>query len=477
MMKIMSLVRKIARNTAIHIAGRIVSLGISFATIGIVARHLHPEGMGNYTTTIAFLQVFGIVVDMGLYIILLTKISENPPNLRDLVNNIFTLRLLSAILFLGIAPLLVFLFPYPPVVKEGVAIAVFYFLFTTMSQLLSGLFQKNFRTDRIVIADITGRLVQLAITLLIIQREGGLQGILLALVVGSLVQLSLLILFTHRFIRLRLQFNRVIWKEVMKQAWPIAIAIGFNLVYFKADTLILAHFRSQEEVGIYGVPYRILEVLIAFPAMFAGLVTPSLTKHYREGRIQNFQNVFQRSFDALAVAAIPMMVGTLIVAERSIVAMFGREYTVSASLLKILIVATGMIFVGNLFGNTVVAINRQRTILKAYAANAILSIIGYLIFIPRYSYFGAAWMTVLSEFFITVSTVFLVLRTTKIRLNLAVLAKAILSTLIMGSLLWVFQGLPLLLWIGVGVAIYGVTLYLFRGIPKEVIQEILAIKS
>ena len=118
----MSYTRKIAHNTIIQIVGKTVSTIIGVIVIGMLTRYLGEGGFGQYTTVMAFLQLFGVLVDMGLYIILVKKLSEPNADQSAVASNIFTLRLTSAIIFLGLAPAVALFFPYPELVKWGILI-------------------------------------------------------------------------------------------------------------------------------------------------------------------------------------------------------------------------------------------------------------------------------------------------------------------------------------------------------------------
>ena len=469
--------RKIAHNTIIQIAGKAVSTTIALVVASIMFRYLGREGYGNFTTAVVFLQFFGIVVDMGLYIILITKISEPDADTNSLVSNIFTIRLISAIIFLGIAPLLVLLFPYPTIVKMGVAIVSLSFLFITLNQVLMGVFQKNLRMNRVTIAEVAGRLVLLVGTYLAIHFEQSLATIFTIVVLGSFTNFLLTFLLVRKFVRIRLRFDFPLWKKIMKDAYPIALAILFNLVYFKADTLILSLLKPQEHVGIYGAPYKILEVLTTFPAMFAGLAIPVLTAAYAAQDMERFKRVLRKAFDFLALVAIPMSVGTYFIAKPVMLFIAGDEFSASIRVLQILIVATSIIFMGNLFGHTIVVIKKQKQILWAYAAIAVISVIGYLILIPKYSYIGAASMTVVSELLITIAAAFVVYRAVKVGPSFVLFGKAIIASAVMGVVLYFMQGYNFVLMMAAGTVVYLGILLLLRGFNKEIIREIIALKS
>ncbi|NIP32468.1 oligosaccharide flippase family protein, partial [Candidatus Saccharibacteria bacterium] len=295
----MSLSKKIAWNTFVQVAGKAVSTLIGIIVVAAMARYLGKEGFGGYTTIIAFLQIFGILVDFGLTLMTVQMISERPDDKEyndKLLSNIFTLRLVSAILFLGLAPIIAIVFPYPLIVKYGIALTSLSFLFISLNQLLVGVFQKNLRMDRTAISEVVGRLALLAGVFLFIYLDRGLLAIMLAVVVGSFVNFLVSLIFVRRYARVDLAFNWPIWAKAISRAWPIGISIAFNLIYFKADAVILSVYRSQAEVGLYGAPYRVLEILISFPFMFIGVLMPFFVRYWTEKNPEEFKKLMQTSF-------------------------------------------------------------------------------------------------------------------------------------------------------------------------------------
>jgi len=469
----MSYTRKIAHNTIIQIIGKTVSTIIGIVVIGMLTRYLGESGFGQYTTIMAFLQFFGVLVDMGLYVVLVKKISEANADEEKISSTIFTLRLISAIVFLGLAPLIVLWFPYPSIVKWGVLITSISFLAITLNQLLTGIFQKHLRIERVTIAEVAGRIILLIGTFLAIRAHLSLLWVMAVVSAGSAINFVMLYYFSRQFVRLRWRWDTAVIREVIHDAWPIALSIAFNLVYFKADTIILSLFKSQADVGVYGAAYKVLEVLTTFPAMFAGLILPLLAGAWAAMDRERFSRVLGKAIDAMSMVALPLIVGTFFLAQ-PVMNLIAPEFRDSGSLLQILIIATGIIFLGNIFGSAVVAVNRQRTMMWLYLLVAIISLTGYLVFIPRYSYFGAAWMTVVSESLVTISAALIVLVSTKTRLSLKVFGKSLIATAIMAASLQLLHSQHWVLMIGVGAAVYFAALYLFKAVSKETIKEVMS---
>lgn len=473
----MSLTQKIAKNTAWQMGGKILGLALSLVAAAITMRYLSTQGLGQYSTILAFLQIFGIVMDFGLYIVLIKKISTLNAETDKLVNNIFTLRVISGVIFLGLAPVIVLFFPYAPIVKIGVLLTTLFYLGISLNQLLSAIFQKFLATYWIALGEFFGKLALLLSTILFIYLQLNLLWIMLALVIGSLVNFGINFFASQKYFKLRLMFDFKIWKEILHEAWPIAISITFSLIYFKGDMVIMSLFRSEAEVGLYGAPYKILEVLVSFPAMFVGLVLPLLTAAWQEKRLVDFRKSLQKAFDFLMIFTLPMLIGGSVLAKPIILLVCGADFLASVPLMQILIWATAEIFLGTLFTYLVVAVDRQKQMIWGYGFVALSSIAAYFLLIPRWSYFAAAGITVYSELAVLLISFVLVWQATKVAPKFLTSFKSAAASLVMGGVLWLAQDANLFFSLCLGGLVYFISLYLFKGISLAQIKEIVTLKQ
>ena len=468
----MSLTRKIALNSAIQIAGKVVSTGFGLLVIGMLTRSLGPAAFGRYAVALAFLQVFGVLVDLGLYIVLLQKLSADEANAEGWASTAFTLRLITATGFLVLAPLVALLTHYPGDVKQAIAIATISTFAVTVNQVLVGIFQKALQMHRVAIAELAGRIVLLVSTYLVIHSHPTVPWVMVTVAAGSVANVLLSFILSRGIIRIRLRLDREKVRIIFREGWPVALSIAFNLVYFKADTLILARTRPDADVGLYASAYKVLEVLTTFPAMFAGLLTPLLASAHAAQDKPRFQQVLQRAVDTIGLLAIPLAVGTGFVAIQVMRLVGGSAYVAAAPALTILMVATSCIFFGNLFANAVVAVGAQRRMLWAYAIVAVGSLTGYLIAIPRAGIQGAAWMTLASELAIALTGIILILRVTQAKLQWSRLARTLLACVPMVIILYLTPSLSLFPRLLLGAAGYIVGLFLTGTFPTAIVREL-----
>lgn len=473
----MSLSVKVAHNTLIQITSKIGTSLIGIAVIAIITRYLGQNGFGQYTTILTFLSFFGIIADLGLTLVTTQMVSQPDIDKSKVLSNLFGLRLVTATIFLGLAPLIVFFFPYGMIIKLGVAVTTLSFYFISLNQIFIGLFQKELRMDKAVISEIISKAFLLAGTIIAVKLNYGLLGIMLALTVSAAVNFALNFLFSLSFAKISIRFDKEVWADIMKRSWPLALTIFFNLLYLKTDTLILSLIKSQAEVGIYGAAYRVIDLLITVPFMFAGLILPIMTAAWAKNNIESFKSILQKSFDVMIIIALPMIVGTQFVATRVMTLVAGTDFALSGTILKILIIAASVVFIGTIFSHAIIAINRQKTLIWPYFFTSITALAGYLIFIPIYSYYGAAWVTIYSETIITIFTIYLLWKHTKLLPKFTVFLKSSAASLLMAIVLYIVSSTydNLFITITAGTFSYVLFLYLMRGLNFISFRELLSL--
>lgn len=494
----MELRRKIAQNTAVQTLGKVLGTFLSLISAGIVFRLLGDEGFGQYTTIMGFLQIFGTLMDFGLYITLVKRYSDISDSSSPVVNTIFTLRVLSGVVFLGSAPLFaLFINLFSPIYSGrliiGMLLALGFYFFISLNQLLSVIFQKHLQSRRIAIGEFIGKLALLITTATVAWLHWGLYAVLITMVISSGINCAILFFSARKYVHLRFHWDRALIREIFHETWPIALSIVFVQLYFKGDIVFLTFFHTSEAaIGWYGAPYKILEVLVTFPAMFVGLVLPVVTKAWHQKDLPRFQDLVQKSFDALALIAIPMVGGTLVLAPQIMRLLAGVDFTNSTHILQILIFATAAIFMATLFGYLVVAIDRQRFMTMGYGFVALTSLVLYTVIIPRFSIIGAAWVTVYSEITVLIIGIWTVLRYGKIRLGMMTSVKAVVATVAMYVVLTatvtsigafingllpntaesVRAGLHLAILVPFGGLVYGVVLIAIRGLRLQELKQL-----
>ena len=468
----MTLNQSIAKNSLVQLVGKLASLVLGLISVAVMTRYLGLENFGYYTTAIAFLQFFGIIVDFGLSLTTVQMISKPGADVSKTMNAIMTLRVISALIFLTLAPIVILFFPYDPLIKLGVLITVESFFAATLIQTMSGVFQKNLKMTEVTIAEVAGRLVLVGGIVAAALLHGSILWVFAFISIASTVNLAVLWKFSRKYVDWRWQTDKAVWKEVWRRTWPIAISITFNLIYLKTDTIILSLVRSQSEVGLYGATYRVIDILTMLPAVYMGIILPLASNYFQANNFIELKKILQRAFDALMIFAVPIVVGTYLIARPLMVFIAGSAFAPSGDILKVLIWASAAIFGTSLWGYALIAVEKQRTMTWAYGTAAFLTFAGYLYFIPKFGYWGAAWMTVFSEVLIMIWSAIVLHRAIKFFPSLKIFLKAIPAALIMAAALYFLPQWHVFFQLLISGMIYFPLLYLFGGFEKETVMAI-----
>ncbi|MFH1461172.1 MAG: oligosaccharide flippase family protein [Patescibacteria group bacterium] len=463
--------RRIIYNTIVSGGARILGLALSLIVIGFITRYLGQEGFGYYSTILAFLYFFTVLADLGLYSICLREISRPQADQVKIASNAFTLRFMAGFFIFALAPLVIYFFPYPIEVKQGVLIGAVGFWLMSNQQVLVGVFQKYLRVDKVALAESLGRLFQLGLIILFIKQGLGFLFIVSAVAGGALINFLLVFWFSQKYIPISFQFDFNFWRRLLKESLPLALAIVFTMIYFKIDTIMLSLMKPAADVGIYNLAYKFLESLLFFPVMFVGLIMPLMSKYAFSAK-RKFQEITQRTLDILLIFIIPMIIGTIFLSRKIVVLIAGRDFILSAGVLNVLIVATGIIFLGVLFSNMIIALNKQKALIYIYGAGVIVNLGANLIAIPKYSYYGAAGTTLLTELLVTGLMLVVLYWSFKKIPSFKLIFKSFLAVLAMALLLFFLSDWSLFILIFLGSLAYFVFLYLMGGISR---QQILAL--
>ncbi len=480
----MSLARRIASNTLIQIVGRIITTATALVVVGALTRYLGVASYGEYTTIFAYVSFFGVLADFGFFWIMLREISKEGADESSIVSNVLTLRTVLGIVVFGLGYLIALGIPqYSPQVQTGIGIIALAWLWLALNSTFVGVFQRHLRMEQAVLTDILGRVVVLGGVLWIIAQGGTLPQILWVFVVGNLLNFLASLRLGLRFVRIRPAFDLALWRRIAREAWPMGVVLILHVIYFKIDTVMLSLLRDSTAVGIYGAPYKILEVLLTVPVMFLGNVFPTLTRSI-EARDERLPRLFGQSFDVLALIALPIVVGTLVLARPILAFVAGTEFVTTstvqflgsaatgATALQILIVAVGLSFFSNFFNYLLIAMGRQRQLIAPNAAFVAINVGLNLIAIPWLSYIGASITTVLTEVAITSVLGWMVWRSLHLRPSLATLWPMVLAALGMGVVTWLLVDYALWVPVAAAIVVYPLFLWLFGAVSPELIDSV-----
>jgi len=161
----------------------------------------------------------------------------------------------------------------------------------------------------------------------------------------------------------RLQLNRELLANIIKESWPYAISIVFVTIYFNIDSVMLSKMKGEEAVGFYNAAYLLVLALVFISTSVSNSVLPNIKRNL-DGNPDIARAVFKRSLMFLGAVSITLTVILFVFARPVIHLVYGNEYAISAVILLIIVWVVPFIFLTNFFGRYLGIVNLQKKVVK-----------------------------------------------------------------------------------------------------------------
>lgn len=467
----MSNTRKIAYNTLVQVVARAVVTAISIVALAYIARYLGVIGMGKYNLIFAYLGLFGVILDFGFFLVQVREITKAPERTAYIVGNVLGLKLtLSAVVFGG-AYLAASLIYHDPVITTGVLIGAVSQAALSFAQAPISVFQARLQMDRVAVVNIVTRLIYVGLIFWAIRADYGVIGIVLAATAANVAALIIQMLLVWPIAALVPRWDVSYWWRFVKEAAPLGMAVVLATIYFRVDSVLLSLLKGNYEVGIYTTPYKVVEVILTVPTIFMSSVFPVLTRAMSEGR-DAIERIFRKSLDFSFLLGIPIVVGTMVIGTPLMVAIAGPDFAPSGPVLQITIWTALASFVGAVLTYTLIAAGKQILLTWPYIIATIFNIGVNLIVIPRFSYIGAAYVTVATEIIVVICASVLVFKLFRLIPALGALVKAVVASAAMAAAMYFVPTNNLIVMVILGMVVYGLVALVLRAVPREILREL-----
>lgn len=445
--------RAVAVNTMTQVAGKLIGFFISSFFLIILAGELGTNGLGVYTTVIAFVAFFVNLSDLGINLVMMREIAQNPERREEITAEFLGFRSIYALAILALAPLIASFIPqYHTLIRQGIAVAALTQFILMINQTFVSVLQVGLRLERAVIGEIANRLLTLTLAIVgaqyLTRANEFYYYILWVTALAALVNAAIGFYFANQLWKIRLKLALTRLGPILKLVLPMGIFGFLSMMHLKADTVMISLLKTDYDVGIYGYAYKIAEILFSLPLMFVGIVFPQMSALYKLN-YSGFLKFTQRAFRVLLVTAFPFMVGSYLLAPYLTTLLSRQSLTdglIAGQVLQILSLTLGFWFFGSLFQHVLLSATKYRGLIVYTALAVAVNLVLNALLIPRYSYFAAAAVTVISGLIMMTMTGFYAWRLTGFKPKLDDLGRVLFASLIMGGGILITQklvGFPL----------------------------------
>jgi O-antigen/teichoic acid export membrane protein len=178
-------------------------------------------------------------------------------------------------------------------------------------------------------------------------------------------------------------------------SWPQTLSQSLYLATLWTDTLVLAHYGTSRQVGIYGLVVALLAPVSQLTVSVSQAFTPRIAGTHARGDSAGLAAMLQRvSYWNLAVA-LPIL-GSMAVLHHPLLELFGRGYEAGGTAVILLVIGQLVLNAGGPLAAVINLSGHPRVTLfdnaLVFGANLVLCVI----LVPRYGMAGAATSTLVA---------------------------------------------------------------------------------
>lgn len=459
--------RKITANSATWFIGQIVTKLSGLVLVIFAARLMGEEQFGKFTVVMAYYVIVNVAIDFGLRPLVIREVARDPGQ----ANSYLLAACLIKLVIHAISLVLIwFLLSVTGTARDtgmSVMLSVVALLPFTISQTFSSMYMAMERMYYEALIVMIGQILWMITVIIMLLVGYQLVDLFVALIaVNCIILLLNSLIFMRRFFRPVLSLDMHLVWSMARESLPFALTSAFAILYFRIDTLMLSWMRGDVEVSWYGVAYRMTDAVNFVPIALMVSVYPIVSRLYTKNR-DMMRIVVERSYYYLFVLGLPISAGLALSSEKLITLFFKNQYQPSIAALSILSWSLLPLFLNAILITTLNSANRQNIVTRATLVSLVVNIVGNILVIPSFGFYGACVTTILSEY------VILVLLRREIRHLLgfrlqrpAAMLSPIVATAIMVLVFSVFNEYNVFILIGASVFIYLLTIMVTRGLSR-----------
>jgi O-antigen/teichoic acid export membrane protein len=222
----------------------------------------------------------------------------------------------------------------------------------------------------------------------------GLEGILLGMLTGSLVATTVGLWNLKESFRLK--FSSKCLKEMLAFSTPLVPSGIAVFVSLYVDRVMLNHFYSLNEVGLYSIGYRLASISGLVMVGFQGALTPLVYKHYKDAATPEHLATIFRYF---IVFALFVFLGLALFTQEILWALTTEAYYPAGALVIYMVPAT-LLANMYIFAPGIGIVKKTKYILYINVVGAMANVSLNWLLIPCFGMEGAAIATLLGSFFV-----------------------------------------------------------------------------
>jgi O-antigen/teichoic acid export membrane protein len=375
-------------------ANTVLVAGLGALAIRLITVHVGPTNYGLFVTSLAFVSSVMLLTDLGINSITGREIARSPNDAAEILGHNLGLRLTLSAIFVPILAFVGIALYHEPSLRWSIVLIALAVPFDALRAISLGYYAASIRNYVASGITLLQQVLFVAGVAIALTSGFGIVGCATSYLVSTFVSGSLAFLIVRREVLFKPLFNLKRWRQIFALSASLGAIQAINILYLKADTLILSRMSTPHAVGLYGVAYSFTTFILVVPSLIMMSVMPLLATTSGE----QFAELVRRALHGLAVLGTAAVIIVLLFAPQAIMVLSGRHFLGAATPMRLLALASLLSYLNAALGWAAVACNHHHRMILVSGIGLILNVGLNLVLIPRFGIDGAATSTLISEF-------------------------------------------------------------------------------
>ena len=364
-------------------------------SLRLMTTRLGPAHYGDFIASLSFVASAMLIADLGVNAITGREIAKSPADAASILGHNLGLRLTLSTVFVPVVSFLGFL-AYPgsnATLRYCVVIAACAVPFDALRSVCLGYFVAGVRNHVTAVISLVQQVIFVGLIIVALWLGMGVIACVYVYLLATAITGVMTFFATRRNIRFGPRFSLKRWRTIVAQSFSIGVIQIINLLYLKADLIILSIISTSTNVGIYGVAYAIITFFLLIPSIFMTSLLPAMTTATEP----DLGKIVDRAMRYLAAAGVLVATGTLCFGSQVIRVLAGQKFATAAVPLSILAASCVFSYLNAAMGFASVARNRHHKMIVVSLVGLAVNVMTNIIVIPMYGINGAATVYLFSE--------------------------------------------------------------------------------
>ncbi|CAN5633173.1 flippase [soil metagenome] len=280
--------RRILVNTGAAASSNLWRIAITFVLTLLIARKLGLEGLGQYTSALAYLNVCQVLCELGLPGLLVRDLAQTPSQRRGYFRIALTIQIIAGLAIWGVLVGLSLIFPWSSVAVKALWLVGASLPFYAITSVTQTFFQAGERIELVMGVEILINTLILVISVAWLWLGSGVAQLVGVMVWTQMISAVLGLFLLHRSrllagpqepvaIRLRTLSHR------LTPFYGLALA---DVLLQRIDILLLSVVGGATLIGVYSAAYNLVRVALKLVQSFWKALYPTLSRLHNQNRPQ-----------------------------------------------------------------------------------------------------------------------------------------------------------------------------------------------